>query len=170
MTLLVRSSLLLLIALALSACGYQLRGSEGTLSADYERLQIVNLDTTDPLYQALSRRLSDAGSAVVSSSERATAKLVFTRNDLVDRVAIVDARAQPREYELAQTVSFRVELSGDRGLPARSITASRQYGYDPLEVLGSAGNEQLARTELAENMARLVFYRLLAEPVPVAEE
>ncbi|MFP4272088.1 MAG: LPS assembly lipoprotein LptE [Halothiobacillaceae bacterium] len=165
MAILSRLVLIAVLASLLVGCGYQLRGGDSMLAPDYERLEIRNLDAGDPLYRALTERLSDAGIVPVPEGGRAAAALIFTRNDLVDRVAIVDARAQPREYEWTQTVAFRVEnRAGEVLLPEYHIAAARPYGYDPVEVLGSVGNEQVARQELAEDVARLVFYRLLARP------
>jgi len=156
-------AILIAAALLLGGCGYQLRDS-AELPASYQRLYVENLTADDPLYRALAHALRHGSTRLVRHPAEATARVVIERNELVDRVAVVDPRAQAREYELTQTVDFYVVTSEGGRLPSRTLTASRQYGYDPVGVLASAGNAQQTQWELAETIARLIHYRLLAEP------
>jgi len=152
-----------LLSTLLVGCGYQLRET-ATLSEHYRAIYVQNMNDGDPVYSALARYLRQSNARLVRAPTEASAFLVIERNEIHDRVAVVDPRATAREFELTQVMDFHVEFRDGRKLAPRTLTASRLYGYDSRTVLSSVGNEQQARNELADIMARLIYYRLAADP------
>jgi len=152
-----------LLSTLLIGCGYQLRDT-ATLSEHYRAIYVQNMKDSDPVYVALARYLRHSNARLVKEPTEATAFLVIERNEIRERVAVVDPRATAREFELTQVIDFYVEFKDGRKLAPRSLTASRAYDYDSKNVLSFVGNEQQARNELADTMARLIYYRLATDP------
>ncbi|ANJ66564.1 hypothetical protein A9404_03480 [Halothiobacillus diazotrophicus] len=151
---------------ASAGCGYHLRGVT-ELDPAYAKVYVQGMSTDDPVYRELRQLFLNTHSALVENPIGATATLVIDGNDVEQRVAVVTPQATVQQYELYQRIDYHIVYADGSETPERHISQARNYNYDPTGVLASTSNEAQIRQELANTLARLLFYRLNA-PVPVS--
>ncbi|MBD3814821.1 MAG: hypothetical protein IE917_21990 [Betaproteobacteria bacterium] len=154
-------ALAVLATLALGGCGYHLRGVT-SLDPVYQAVYVQGMSTNDPVYQQLQRLFLNTNSTLVTDPSKASATLVIDKNTVEQRVAVVTPQATVQQYELYQRITYHIELADGRRSPEQTIGQARNYNYDPTGVIASTSNEAQIRQELAETLARLLFYRLSA--------
>lgn len=153
------------LSLSLSGCGYHLRGV-ATLDPAYQAVYVQGMSTGDPVYQQLQRLFRNTNSTLVTNPQQATATLVIDKNTVEQRVAVVTPQASVQQYELYQEITYHIELADGRRFREQTLGQARNYNYDPTGVIASSSNEAQIRQELAERLARLLFYRLNAPVAP----
>ncbi len=154
-----RLALLLLVALLLGACGFQLRPAP-TVPAAMQRTWIDTDDRYTLFYRQLLRELEAAGVDVVDNPADATAVFSILSDETDQRVLSVSARNVPREYEVYYTVYYGVEAGGDTLLAPQLQTVTRDYTWDETQVLGKAREEELLRESIARDLVRTVLIQL----------
>ncbi|MDR9435950.1 MAG: LPS assembly lipoprotein LptE [Thiohalophilus sp.] len=172
--------LLLILALALQACGFRLRGAVD-MPPELQYTVAEGVAPYSALGESLSRswRLSNARldferEAVGSSA----ARLVINGEDVTRRTLSVDSAGRPNEYELRYQVRFTLEDAGGQPLlQNQNITVSRAYQFDPNNALAmddeEARLERLLAEEAALQMMRRITFQLrhrAAQPAPEGEE
>jgi len=157
--------LAVLAAISLGGCGYHLRGVT-MLDPVYQSVYVQGMSTSDPIYQQLQHLFLNTHSSLVTDPSQATATLVIDKNTVEQRVAVVTPQASVQQYELYQRITYHVELADGRRFPEQTLGQARNYNYDPTGVIASTSNEAQIRQELAETLARLLFYRLSAPVAP----
>ncbi len=146
----------------LSACGFHLRG-DVTLDARLNKLHIVGADAYDPLIRELTQTLMASGASVVSDAGQATAELHILKNSSSRRVLSVSSAGKVREYELFQTLEFKVRDTAGRELLApQHLELTRAYLFDKEDVLGKSSEEATLRRDMRRDLARLMMLRLEA--------
>lgn len=157
----VNKFLLMGVLMALvSACGFHLRG-DVQLTPQLSRIYIQGGDPYDPLVRDWTRALAAAGSTVVAEAKDATAILQIVANRGDRRVLSVRATGKAQEYELYQTLDFRVrDPAGRELLATQHLELTRDYLFDPNDVLGKASEEEALRRDLRRDLVRLAMLRL----------
>ena len=150
------------LLLALSACGFHLRG-DVNLDARLGKIHIKGADRYDPLVRELAQSLTATGAVVVEESKDATAILQILKNSGSRRVLSVSSAGKVREYELYQTLEFKVGDSAGRELMApQRLELTRAYLFDKEDVLGKSNEEEMLRRDMRRDLVRLVMLRLEA--------
>jgi len=150
-----------LAALAVAGCGFQLAGS-GRLPA---AMQTTFLDSGEPyseFYSSLSQALRRRGLDLVDSEDAAQAHLIISEDSSRQSVLSVSARNIPREYEVFYTVTFELRANGRALIEPEVLVARRNYTFDETQVLGKEREESQLRRALAEDLARQVVRRIEA--------
>ena len=148
--------------LALSACGFHLRG-EVELVPQLAKVYFEGGDPYDPLVRDWTRVLTTAGSAVVEQPQDATAIIQILANAGDRRVLSVRATGKVQEYELYQTLQFRVrDAAGLELLAPQQLQVTRDYLFDPNDILGKTGEEESLRRDMRRDLVRLAMLRLEA--------
>ncbi len=151
-------TLLIALALLLTACGFHLRGAVA-LPPDLRALAVTGTPENGPLWRVLRDALPRAGGRLAGAAE-ADAVLVITDENLSRRVLSVDSRGRAQEYELKYTLGYRLDTPDGRPrLEPRRITVFRQYRFDPDAVLAKGEEER----RLQEEMRREAVGRLLRQ-------
>ncbi len=120
--------------LILTACGFQLRG-HADLPQGMERVYL-QADASIILTRHLQRSLIQAGAALVTDVEHATAILVIENEDQQRSVLSVSESARVREYESFYSVTFALRKSdGVVILPKQTIELRRDYSFNENVVL-----------------------------------
>ncbi len=151
-----RRSLILagLSAVALSACGFKLRGPQ---SMAFETIHV------GPLYGAqggeLRRQLEYSGTTrVVQNPAEAQVQLHVLRNDRNREILSLSADGSVREYELERILIYRVlDAAGKELRPASTIRVRREYSFDDSLILSASREEVL----LYEDMERDIINQLV---------
>jgi len=137
---LLRPLVMLLLALALSACGFHLRDAL-MLPDDLGPLRVVSPDPYSPLAQSLSEALARAGAtpaAEGATDNVATLRVVSERWGSTP--LSVDQFGRAQEYTLRYAVIFRLNRAdGSDLVPQQAIELSRDYISGPTISSGAEG-------------------------------
>jgi outer membrane lipopolysaccharide assembly protein LptE/RlpB len=82
------------------------------------------------------------------------------RDELLERVASVSARNQPREYELTYVVRYSVMRDGVYLVEAEEVTATRDFSFDERLALAKSREREQLRETLARELAGVVLQRI----------
>lgn len=153
-----RRTLIAAAALAMTGCGFRLRGR---FTLPFETLYIsYNLNT--PLGSQLSRQLK-AGSDVrlVNSPSEAQAILYILGERRSRNVVAYNAYGDAREYELKLEVSFRLAApDGALYLPDTVIPAVREISYNEEDYLTRDTEEALVINEMLSDIVVQMVCRI----------
>ena len=160
---LVNKFLLLLIMVAsITACGFHLRG-DVKLASQLNKVYFQGADVYDPLVREWSRSLTSTGATVVEDMQGATAIIQILKNGGDRRVLSVGSQGKVKEYELYQSLDFRVrDEAGRELLGVQNLVLTRAYLFDPNDVLGKASEEETLRRDMRRDLVRLAMLRLEA--------
>jgi outer membrane lipopolysaccharide assembly protein LptE/RlpB len=79
---------------------------------------------------------------------------------MLERVASVSARNQPREYELTYVVRYSVVRGGISLVDSEEVTATRDFGFDERLALAKSREREQLRETLARELAGVVLQRI----------
>ncbi len=145
--------------LALTGCGWQLRGSE-KLPASMAATYLDSADLHSDFDRALRRSLGTAGATLVPVREDASVVLKIRKDSTGRRVLAVSARNTPQEYEVFYAVEYSVEQGGKEVIPLQKLELVNDYRYDEAALLAKEKEEAGLRAALAQDLAGLVLRRL----------
>jgi len=152
----------LMVTLLLTACGFHLRG-DVTLAPELSKLYIEGADPYNPLVRELTRSLTTTGVVVVTERKDATAILQILKNSGSRRVLSVSSEGKVSEYELYQTLEFKVRDAAGRELLApQYLELTRDYLFEKEDVLGKSNEEEILRRDMRRDLVRLIMLRLEA--------
>jgi len=154
--------ILLLIAatLALSACGFHLRGSY-TLPFD---TIFIGLPENNQMHAMLKRNIEASTQArVVNEAKGAQAVLTITGDVPAKNVLSLDSAGRVREFQLVRTFSFRLHTPDNRDLmtPGR-IVIRRDITFNDTQVLSKESEEQLLWRDIQDDLVQQLLRRLAA--------
>lgn len=152
-------TILVVLALAVAGCGYQLQGRVAP-SPDMVPVFVEIPDRNTDLARELERALkvSKVPTAAASSDARAVLQIVRDRSGR--EVESISARNRPQEYRVFYSATYRVVVGDEVILAPQSVTRTRIYTYDELEVLAKADEESLLRQALAREIAGVIARRM----------
>jgi len=147
------------LALALAACGFQLRG-KAQLPPEMNQTQMV----IDDEYSAVARRvrvlLEQAGVHFVPAGQ-ATAILEIPQNQVLTEVLTIGDNARVREYRISHTLQFRLLAADGREIiPLQTIRQIRDISFDEQRILALSREQEYVKQDLADTISRLLVTRL----------
>ena len=158
----------LLLALLLSACGFQLRG---TAALPFDTLYMPG--ATGGIALDLKRNIqSGTRTTVVDDPKTAEAVLEFTQEAREKQILSLAATGRVREYQLRYRVAFRVhDGKGGDFLPVNTVQLTRDISFNDSDVLAKETEEQLLYRDMQFDMVQLIMRRLAAaqRPKPAAQ-
>jgi LPS-assembly lipoprotein len=158
---LLRPLVLVVLALALSACGFHLRDAL-LLPQDLGPLRVVSPDPYSPLAQSLSEALARAGAkpaAEGATGDVATLRVVSERWG--NTPLSVDQFGRAQEYTLRYAVIFRLNRAdGSDLVPQQAIELSRDYIFVPTNASGAEGEREILTKELRREMVASILRRI----------
>ncbi len=152
-----RSALLLLLAISISACGFHLRGSI-PLSDGVKNMFVSAPE--GPFKDELERILIRAGATLSATAAGADASLIVTNASTNRTVATLDDRGKANSYNLVFKVAYSLkDTEGGDIRPPKSLSELRQYNFDPESVVEVESEE----AELQESMEQAVSLRIVRQ-------
>lgn len=150
---------LVFLAVMVSACGFQLRGTGGSgvlpASLSTVRVHMGGVSSNEPIAQSVRDALTQAGAKVVATGDVPVLALEGETTD--SQVASVrTTTGKASEYVLRYSVSFRVQ--GPQPVALQTIRLQRDYSFDPERVLAKEQEER----ELLANMRREAAQQIVA--------
>jgi LPS-assembly lipoprotein len=158
----VRATAALVIAASLTACGFQLRGSNGTYTMPFHSLYLT-FDDTSALGTELKRNLRAGKVDVADKPEQAEAQFVVLGENRGKSIQSLNSLGRVREYLLTYTLTFTVrDPKGVELLPATEIMA-----FDETQVLAKESEEALLYRDMQADLVQQIMRRLAALRPPV---
>ncbi|MBT8136747.1 MAG: hypothetical protein KJO54_07015 [Gammaproteobacteria bacterium] len=154
----VRFIAILLVAAAVAACGFQLRGAT-LLPKELSRVHLRAANMNSVLVEKLEAQLRRSGVEILPDETAATAVLTIVDDQADERVLSVSARGEPQEYELYHTVVFAMTTASGFVLEPTTMTLTRDYFFDEQDILGRREDAEFLQDALAEDVARAVVQR-----------
>ena len=150
------------LALALSACGFHLRNAL-TLPTDLGPVKVMSVDRYSPLAKSLARALDLAGATAATADTTDAAVLDLLAENWGDTPVSVDAFGRAQEFSLRYAVIFELrKADGSVLVPRQTIELSRDYVSNPVNAIGTEGEREILQRELRREMAAAVLRRIEA--------
>lgn len=153
-----RISIGLIFTLALSACGFQLRGiTELSFKNLYIQGNLLSIS------RDLKHSLKTNGIQVVDHVEQAELLLELLNETNEKRILSLSGKGVVREYELTYRVSFRTREPASATWSApQTVQTRRDFSYSDSSLLGKAEEEVLLNNDMHKDAVREVMRRLTA--------
>lgn len=146
--------------LALTGCGFRLRGSAG-VALSMPATYLAGDTASAVLLADLRRALRDAGVVLVAAREDGRAVLTVTAEEQSRRVLSVGTAGTVQEYELHYAVTFAVlDHQGKELLPAQTVGRLRAVSFSESQVLAKGAEEELLYRDLRRDVVQGVVRRL----------
>ncbi len=149
--------LLTLLALSLSACGFQLRG---TAALPFETLYIPN--TSGGVALDLKRNIqSGTRTRVIDDPKSAQALLELSGEGRGRNILSLSGAGRVRELQLVYRVNLRVhDGKGGEFIPATTLVATRDMTYNDTDILAKEAEETALNREMQSDLVQQILRRL----------
>lgn len=156
-------ALAILLALALSGCGFQLRGT-----AELPFATIFVPGATAGVALDIKRNIqSGTRTRVVDDVKSAEAVLQFLQETREKHILSLTGTGRVREFQLRYRVGFRLhDAKGGEFVPANTIELTRDVTYNDAQVLAKETEDQLLYRDMQFDMVQLVMRRLATAQRP----
>ena len=150
---------LVVLALSLSACGFQLRG---TAALPFETLYIPN--TTGGIALDLKRNIQGGTrTAVVTDEKSAQARLELSGETRFRNILSLSGAGRVRELQLVLRVNIRVhDGKGGEFIPLTTLSITRDLTYNDTDVLAKESEEAAIYREMQADLVQQILRRLSA--------
>lgn len=158
-----RAGAMLLLAVALTACGFQLRGSNGQYHMPFQSIYLGFSDTS-PLGTELKRNLRGGDAVVVvTDAAKAEAKFDVLSETRGKTILSLNSQGRVREYLLTYTLVFRVRDAKDAELlGSTEISLKRSIAFNENQVLAKESEEALLYRDMQSDLVQQILRRLAA--------
>ena len=135
------------LLLILNSCGFQLRKP---LELDYQSYAIIG-DSME-LSKLIHKQLSFTD---IKENKDGNAELIIEimDNNFAKRILSLGGNGQVGEFELVQTIEYRLKSGGQWSQPRR-LEAIREYTYDPSLYNAARAEEDLLKDSMIEQLSR----------------
>lgn len=168
-----RNLLVMGLAVLLSACGFQLRGT-GTNQLTLTELNVTARNAYGETVRELRQVLENSGVKLTAS---APYKLVLTNEQESQRAATYSGLGGSVEYELTNVLSYDIKGQNNLQLLDGKIEVHKIYLQDTSNITGSDQEASMVRREMRRDLVQQMVLRLeqltperLAELQQVAEQ
>lgn len=160
---LMRSALLLILASAITACGFHLRGNI-PLSEGIKNIFVVAPQGS--FKDELENRLTSNGAELATAEGGADVILVVTQAEPSRTVGTLDSLGKANSYNLNFNVTYSLnDQDGNKVRKVTSLSSSRQYNFDPEQVIESESEE----AELLESMEQEVALQIIRQLASITD-
>lgn len=151
---------IVLLAIVLSGCGFELRGAN-VLPPDLRNLFVI---ANQDLQYEVATFLETSDANLVDSREQADVVLSILNPRYDRRVLSVDPNTgKEREFEIVYTVDVNAVDSKGRSLIApQPVSLLRDFIFDTEAVIGASREEAVLQAEMRRDAVQQILYRLRA--------
>lgn len=156
-----RAVICLALASALSACGFQLRGTGGTsLPEPWKKMFLFTSNPNGELSRELQSTFS-ANDINWVDTQSANYTLSVGGEQFKQRNLSINAQARASEFELTMSTVFSVKnAAGEEVIAASEATVVKQMENDPSNVVGKAEEVRLLKTEMRTELVQQILRRV----------
>jgi LPS-assembly lipoprotein len=151
------------LALALAACGFQLRGNA---ALPFDTIYFPN--TSSGVGLDLKRNIqAGSGTQVVDDAQRAQARLEFVEETRQKEVLSLTGAGRVREFRLGYRLVFRVhDREGRDYVPRTVLQLYRDVTYSDADVLAKQEEEEILYRDMRADAVRQILRRLAGAKAP----
>ncbi|MGZ8252740.1 MAG: LPS-assembly lipoprotein LptE [Methylophilaceae bacterium] len=151
---------ILLLALSLAACGFELRGI-----ADLAFHKLYIQGPTLTISKPLKKSLAVNGVTIVNDPENAELMLEMMSEGTEKRILSLSGKVGVvREFELLYHASFRIREPGSELWgQVQTVSGRRDFSYDDSEVLAKSFEEQRLYQDMRDDAVREIMRRLIVQ-------
>lgn len=147
-----------LLALAMSACGFQLRGM---MDFSFKSLHLQG--KTLSISQDLKQSFKANRIQLANTAEDAEILLELLSESNEKRIMSLSGGGLVREFELNYRASFRTRQQTSPTWSApQTVQVRRDFSYDDKVLLGKAEEEERLNTDMRKDAVREIMRRLMA--------
>lgn len=153
-------------ALLLGACGFHLAGTRPLPEA----LQHVNVDvitpyrvSEPPVESALRAGLLRRGATLAEEARAGVTQIVLSELDESRQVLSIGPDGKALEFRLVTRVRYEVRRDNVVLIPPGTLLATRDYSFEPEQVLAKEAEEARLREFIQAELAELLMLRLEAQ-------
>lgn len=155
-----RVSVILLLTLVLSACGFHLRNMIA-LPADLGPVQVTSTTPYSPLAQAVADGLRSSGVVAAADDAEDVASLQILSERWGDLPISVDEFGRAQEFSLRYAAVFTfLRADGSELVPQQVVELSRDYVSLPEDATGTTTEREILADELRREMAAAILRRV----------
>jgi len=151
-----RNLLVMGLAVLLSACGFQLRGTGDTELA-LKELDVSARDAYGDTVTQLRKMLQNSG---VDVRTGAPYKLVLVNERTNQRTASYSGSARSAEYELSSTLDYQLQSNKGQPLISDRLEVQKVYVHDGNNLTGSDQEADQTRREMKRELIQRMMLRL----------
>ena len=156
----IRRSLPIVLALALSACGFHLR-EELVLPSDIAAVRVASVDRYSPLSTSLTESIKRAGAQIAQPDDMSATVLDLLSERWADTPNSVDQFGRAQEFSLRYAVVFELRRAdGIKLVPRQAVELSRDYVSNPVNAIGTESEREILVKEMRREMAASIVRRL----------
>ncbi|MFA5923222.1 MAG: LPS assembly lipoprotein LptE [Methylococcaceae bacterium] len=154
---LIKKSVILIMALLSSACGYHLRGAL-ELPAGMKNVYLEG--GSAELHEQFKRAMDISSVALASSPETAGIIVKIFNEDNQRRVLSLGSGGTANDFELSYRFDYELVDAKNKVLSARQpIEIKREYYNDQLAVIAKDNEETIIRNEMYQQAVRTIVNR-----------
>ena len=151
-----RNLLVMGLAILLSACGFQLRGT-GTNQLTITELDVSARNAYGDTVRQLRQVLENSG---VKLTANAPYKMVLTSEKETQRAASYSGNGGTAEYQLTNVVNYEILGHNNLTLLSNRVEANKVYLQDGSNIAGSTQEGQMIRKEMRRDLVQQLVLRL----------
>jgi len=151
-----RNLLVMGLAVLLSACGFQLRGT-GTSELSIKELDVSARNAYGETVTQLRRALESSG---VNVHTGAPYRLVLTNEAETQRAASYAGSSGSAEYELTTVLSYSINGLNDLNLLSDKLEVRKVYVFDSNNITGGDQDATQTREEMRRELVQNMLVRL----------
>ena len=145
---------------ALSACGFHMRG-EAKLPAGMQRVYLQVSDPFSPLKRDLEGALTRSGATVVNKPGDGIADITISNLSLSPTVRSVGANAFVNEFTMLYHVELQItDGSGKVVVPKQVVEQSRVFTFDQTQAIGTGAEQDEIKKEMERDMTQVVMRKV----------
>ena len=169
----------LVLSMALSACGFQLRGADGRYNLPFNKIY-VGLPVSAPLAIDLKRNIRAIGTTEIASDAASADGIIDVLRDpdatRGKSILSLNATGRVAEYLLNYTIVFKVrDQQGNELLGPTTITLNRPLTFNENQLLANEQEETILYRNMQADLVQQMLRRLASlkpvitsSPVPVS--
>ena len=151
-----RNLLVMGLAILLSACGFQLRGT-GTNQLTITELDVSARNAYGDTVRQLRQVLENSG---VKLTANAPYKMVLTSEKETQRAASYSGNGGTAEYQLTNVVNYEILGHNNLTLLSNRVEANKVYLQDGSNIAGANQEGQMIRKEMRRDLVQQLVLRL----------
>jgi LPS-assembly lipoprotein len=162
-----RAILLSLTALTLSACGFQLRGSNGHGNLQFKTVYLGG-GASPPLAVELRRYIRASGETAMVEDPKAADATLEIQSERRDRATLsLDTQGKVRDYSLYYRVRFAVrDKAGKELLPSTELALKRDITFNESQVIAKEKEEEMLYRDMQSDVVQQILRRMsMLKPV-----
>jgi LPS-assembly lipoprotein len=153
----------LIAAVLLSACGFQLRGSNGRNAIPFNTV-FVGFPENSPVGAELKRYLRAGDHTTIVSDPKAAEADIELLSETRNKVVLtLNSQGRVREYSLLYSVNFRVKNNqGQDLLGPTQIALKRDITFNESQVMAKEKEEEMLYRDMQSDAVQQILRRLSA--------